>query len=256
MRSPTTDEIMAACPETIQKKDIPTVNKGGRPRKGSPNAKRKWFSEEDRIRVATVYAATGSAVKTSEITGIKAGTIRQWRMQEWWPQVIERIQSETDDELDVEFTKVVKKSLSEINERIDNGDWFFDQKEGKLERVPIKGKDLGVLVSIAMEKRDLIRRKGKNAIEQASTRELLQGIATEVRKFTESKTHTIEGEIIDVGTGSTELQAHRGAEGNGAVDTAESLDSSGELPSGSDREGEEEHEQPISEVAKRGSPEA
>lgn len=241
---------MEKCPEKIEKRDISLVNRGGR-RKKYGLKKLKWHSEEDRIRAATVYAATGSCVRTSEITSIPAGTIRQWRTQEWWPQIIDRIQSEEDDELDVKFTNIVKKSVDQINERIDNGDFFFDQKAGEAVKVPVKAKDLGVIASIFMDKRDLIRRKAKSNVEEASTRELLNQIANTVRDFVKNtKQKTIDGEVTRVDTG---IETSRGFEGHGSLAEVECANEAGEFPPGGNRESQEESGDAVSQVEDGGS---
>ncbi len=126
MRQPTTDEILAACPEVIDKGDIRLNARNGRPKTGKAVAN-GWHSEKDRIRAATVYAVTGNASRTSELTGIPSGTIRQWKTQEWWPQIIDRIRAEHDDELDVKFTAIVDRTIEQIQDRIEKGDYIYDR---------------------------------------------------------------------------------------------------------------------------------
>lgn len=160
-------------------------------------AKNKWHSEDDRIRAASVYAVTGNAQRTAEITGIPAGTIRQWKTQNWWPQVIDRVRTEHDDEVDAKISKIIDQTLTQIEDRVENGDYVINMKTGEVlkERAPMKGKDVAVVTSIMMDKRDLIRRKEKTNIEQQSTQQLIKGLLEEFRKFTGQK--TVEGEVLN-----------------------------------------------------------
>lgn len=192
MRPPTTEEILAVCPETIEKSDIRLNKRNGRPKTGKANAN-GWHSEKDRIRAATVYAVTGNASRTAELTGIPSGTIRQWKTQEWWPQVIDRIRQEHDDELDVKFTAIVDKTIEQINDRIENGDYHYDIKKGELVRKPMGGKELGVVTSIFVDKRELIRGKKKQQMDQQSIKDRLDQIAKALRL---KEPITIEGEVI------------------------------------------------------------
>jgi RNA polymerase-binding transcription factor DksA len=191
MRDPTSEEILAQCPETIDKNSIRLNKRNGRPRTGKANAN-GWHSEQDRIRAATVYAVTGNAARTSELTGVPAGTIRQWKTQEWWPQVIDRIRQEKDDELDVQFTKIVDKTIEQINDRIENGDYVYNVKTGELVRKPMGGKELGVVTSIFVDKRELIRGKKKQQMDQQSIKDKLDQIAKALRL---KEPVTIEGEF-------------------------------------------------------------
>ena len=229
-RELTSDEIMAKCPEQIDPAQALKPKRGRKPRHGTQ--KRLWHSEEDRIRAATVYATCGSAAETERITGIPAGTVRQWRSQDWWPQVIERVQAESDDLMDVKFTEIVSNTVEQINDRIANGNYLFNKRTGQLERIPAPLKDLGVTASIFMDKRDLVRRNKKTAVEQASTQEMLRTIASAVKNMAKKR----EGEIIDVTAIEEEGSMGRSQE-YGGHPQVERADAPGELPSGNRREG-------------------
>ena len=194
MRSPTTEEILSKVPETIEKQDIDITKRSNPRATGKANAN-GWRSEKDRIRAATVYAVTGSAARTEEITGIPSGTIRQWKTQEWWPQIIDRIHQEKDDELSVKFTDIVDKTIEQINDRIEKGDYLYDNKTGELVRKPMGGKELGIVTSIFVDKRELLRGKRKIQMDQQSIKDKLDQIAQALRI---KKPVTIEGESIEV----------------------------------------------------------
>jgi hypothetical protein len=194
MRDPTTEEILAQCPEVIDKSDIRLNKRNGRQKTGKAVAN-GWHSEKDRIRAATVYAVTGNASRTSELTGVPSGTIRQWKTQEWWPQVIDRIRQEHDDELDVHFTKIVDKTIEQINDRIDKGDYIYDVKKGELVRKPMGGKELGIVTSIFVDKRELIRGKKKQQMDQQSIKDKLDQIAKALRL---KEPITIDGESKEI----------------------------------------------------------
>ena len=208
MRNPTAEEIMVKVPsvppfkgaetEVIEKSEI-NLTKNANPRSSGKANANGWRSEKDRIRAATVYAVTGSSQQTSEIVGIPAGTIRQWKTQEWWPRIIDRIRQEKDDELDVKFTQIVDNTVKQINDRIEKGDYVYNTKTGEILRKPMGGKDLGVVTSIFVDKRELLRGKKKFQADQASIKDKLDSIAKMLRQKQDEK--VIDGsfeEIIDV----------------------------------------------------------
>ena len=194
MRAPTSEEILDKCPDEIPASSIPTKNVGGRPRTGKGA---KWHSEQDRIKAATTYAITGKATEVERITGIPAGTIRQWKTQEWWPQIIDRVKQEADDALDVKFTKIVDDTVEAIQDRIAKGDYVYDNKTGTVIRKPMGGKELAVVTSIFVDKRELLRRKEQTHIEQASVKQLLTQVAESFKQLAKKQNEkVIEGEII------------------------------------------------------------
>ena len=210
----TSEKILNACPDEIPTSSIDIVtNQDGARKKQiakykEKGKKYKWWTEDDRIRAATVYAMTGNSQRVEEITGVPSNTVRQWKHTEWWPQIIDRIRRDGDDELDVKLTGLIDKTTKEINERLDKGDYIYNNKTGEIVRKPIGGKELSVMTSIFVDKRSLLRKKPKMAGEQSSTNERLKKLAEEFSKFVNSKTITgtpvsteevpQQGEIIDV----------------------------------------------------------
>lgn len=168
-----TERVLEKCPPSIDRGSISLRKIGGYHRQKNPHNKGRvvaarskrgrpealYFKEETRIKAACIYAVTGSAAKTGEILGIKSGTIRQWKLQPWWQQVIDRIRNEKDDELDVKLTRIIDKSVEVINDRLENGDYIYDLKKQELVRKPMNGKETAVVTSIMVDKRALIREK-------------------------------------------------------------------------------------------------
>lgn len=206
MRPLTTEEILATCPAIIRKSDIVLRKLGGRPATGGGSRKARWWSPKDRVRAASTYAIVANVPRVEEITGIPAETIRRWRTEDWWQLVIDRVRQEKDDEHDKDLTEVIDSSIQVVKDRLINGDTVVT-KSGDLVKKPIGGKEAGVILSIAADKRDLLRRKQKTQIEQQSTQQLLQQIASTVRDFVKlTNQKTIEGELIAKETDSVAEQ--------------------------------------------------
>jgi hypothetical protein len=196
-RDLTSEQILAKCPEVINKAGIPTRRIGGatfhtKGNKRMTKGGRPWYNEEMRIKAACVYAITGSAAKTGEILNIKPGTVRQWKMQPWWQQVIDRIRSEKDDELDVKFTGIIDKTVEQINDRLEKGDYIYDVRTGELNRKPMGGKEMAVVTSIFMDKRALLREKKHQHSEQSEVMDRLKKLAEEFSGFVKAKDVTKE----------------------------------------------------------------
>lgn len=211
MRPPTSEEILAKCPEVISSKAIRTKpHAGGDVRAGTTfkgSRKKKWWSENDRIRAATTYAVTGNATLTAEICRIPLPTIRTWRQQDWWPQVIDRIRMEHDDELDVKLTGIIDKSLEVIDERMRNGDFVYDFKRGEVIRKPMNGKETAVITSIMLDKREMLRtRKKKVDSAEQAVAERLKNLANEFVKFVKAKDVTPSEELPPIEGANTSLQ--------------------------------------------------
>lgn len=196
MRPLTSQEILDKCPEEIPAESIRLKKTPGpKPFKGGGiNRKAKWWSEDDRIKAATVYAMTGNASRVEEITGVPAGTIRQWKTQEWWPQIIDRIRYEKDDELDVKFTGIIDKAVDLVNDRLENGDIVLDVNTGKTYKRQIPGREAAGIVATFIDRRTALRDQVGRKADEAGILDRLKKLASEFEKFTKSK--TIEGEVV------------------------------------------------------------
>jgi len=191
-----TENILAACPDTINTKDIKLSGRSYRNLKLKvKHTKGKFFSEDDRIKAATVYAMVGNASRVEEITGIPSATVRKWKTMEWWPQVIDRIRNEADDELDVKLTGLINKATAEVNDRLDKGDYVYNVKTGEVIRKPMSGIDAARITATFVDKRTLIRKKSAVKSEQATSNDRLAKLAQEFAKFVQAK--EIKGEKIE-----------------------------------------------------------
>lgn len=198
MREPTTEAILAACPEEIPSSTIPLKNKGGRPARHG-HQKNKWYSEQDRIKAATTYAMVGSAVEVERITSIPAAIVRKWKTMEWWPRILDRIRQEHDDQLDVKLTKVIDDSVKLVQDRLEGGDYIYDTKRGEVVRKPMAGKEVAVITSIFVDKRNLLRGKPTSRVERSSSEDRLKKLREEFERFTKARDITPEkpdGEVI------------------------------------------------------------
>lgn len=197
MRVLTTEEILAKCPEVITLKgnDVRQANLG-RPRTGGGSRRAKWWNESDRIKAAVCYALTGNAKRVEEITRIPAGTIRQWKTQPWWPQVIDRIRQEHDDELDVKFTGIIDKTIGVINDRLEKGDFLYDSKNEQLVRKPVGARDTALIASTFIDKRALLRENRKVHSEESAVMDRLKKLAKEFEGFVKAKDITQESKEL------------------------------------------------------------
>lgn len=114
------------------------------------------YPEEKKIEAVTLYAATGHFGRTSDISGIPEDTLRKWRKQEWFQALLIEIRTENNEKLDSKFTEIVERSLDQLVDRVEKGDYHV-LRDGSLVRKPISAKDLSLVAAINVDKRQLLR---------------------------------------------------------------------------------------------------
>ena len=173
-----------------------------------------WWSHQKKIEVVTTDLALGNAAMVEGVTGVPKGTIRQWRMQDWYKDLVAEIRNEDDATLDVKLSKIIDKSLDAVLDRVEHGDFMFDSKTGKFLRKPVHMKDALAAVTQVFDKRNLLRGKPTSRVEKTNITDNLAKLAEEFAKFANAR--TIQGEVIeDADEGE---DAH---EGNASVQSEE-----------------------------------
>ena len=119
----------------------------------------KHWSQSQKIEAVLTYIATGSEVKTAAATGIPKATLHIWRYQPWWKELQLQIQEEQDDEINADIAKIIEKGMATVSERLENGDYGFNQKTGEIFRKPVNLRDAHKVTVDMIDKRNLLNGK-------------------------------------------------------------------------------------------------
>ena len=166
------------------------------------------WKEAKRIEVVTLFLSIGSMTEVAKITGVPYPTIEGWRRQDWWKELVEKMQAEDDQKLDAKTTKLIDKALEQLMDRIENGEHIYDQKTGKVKRMPAKLRDLNTAFNTILDKRQLLRNKPTKIVEQHSTAAQLQNLAESFAKFVQKSIP--EPDLVEYIEGDTVIQQEDG----------------------------------------------
>lgn len=167
------------------------------------------WSETKRIQTVTTYLSTGNLTETSAIMGIPYKTLQQWKASDWWKDMEKTIRSEEELQLDAKLSKIIDKTLEKLVDSIENGEHIYDQRTGKIKRMPAKMRDLNNAFNTILDKRQLIRKQPTKIVEQTSTATQLQQLADSFAKFVQKKVDELpEVEYIE---GETVIQQEDGS---------------------------------------------
>lgn len=161
------------------------------------------WGEQKRIEVATVYLETGNLAQTARLCDIPYVTIRDWRYQDWWNELIVDINQAKNSETKNKFKKIVDSSLTVVADRLENGDFQYDPKTGEMVRVPVKMRDTGKILRDAQEavqnineEQRKIERKKKE--EDITDRLLKLAESFQKMSITKEEPIVIENQITDI----------------------------------------------------------
>ena len=167
------------------------------------------WKEAKRIEAVTTYLSTGSVAETSRLLEVPLSTINVWKRSPWWDEMIKSIRNEEETQLDAKLSKIIDKTLEKLMDNIENGEHIYDQRTGKIKRMPAKLRDINSAFNTILDKRQLIRKQPTKIIEQTSTASQLQTLADQFAKFVNQK--VIEPEPIHYIEGDTVIQQEDGS---------------------------------------------
>jgi len=158
----------------------------------------KWLSPTKKAEAVTAYLSLGNATLVSALIGVNPGTIRSWRTMAWWKELETTIRDEENLMLDVKLSKIVNKTLNLLEDRIDNGDSYFNPKTGRLEKKPLNANVANKVLSDTFDRRQVLRRKNvEENVNSVRPEDFLLRLASEFVKIARGdKTPVIDVEVV------------------------------------------------------------
>jgi hypothetical protein len=101
----------------------------------------KHYSDRQKIEAVTTYLMLGSLPLTAAALKMSEHTLIAWKRSEWWKDLVQEIKREENLVLSNKIKKIVDKSWDVVADRMEKGDFIYDQKTGKLKRKPVSMRD-------------------------------------------------------------------------------------------------------------------
>lgn len=158
------------------------------------------WSDSQKIEAVTTYLALGNLVLTSNVLKIPEFTMRHWKQQQWWKDIENELAVQDDIQLSSRLKRIVETTLSAAEDRIANGDWVYNNKEGCLMRKPVNLKDVHKVTMDLIDKREHLDNKVPTsvAIEQIDDR--LKKLAQKFEEIAAGNNKTVEVTDVIEGT--------------------------------------------------------
>lgn len=149
------------------------------------------YSTKQKYECVVLYKMVGNIAVISKQMGIPEHTIYNWRTLDWWKEIEEQIRTESRSKLGKNLQNLVDKAYATVEDRLDNGDYVYDQKLGKLVRKPVNANVAAGILKDSIDKTFLLeklQKEEKKEINQEKITETLLKVAKEFEKFAKTKT--------------------------------------------------------------------
>jgi len=141
-----------------KKEKSKTVNRAVR-------AKYEHWSDKQKLEAAAMYLQLGNNDLVAATLGIGAQTLRNWRKTEWWDRTIAEMKMAENVQLSNRAKAIVEKGMVVMNDRLENGEWIYDQKKGELIRKPVGLREATVAVNTMLDKKLLLEKQEVQVVD-------------------------------------------------------------------------------------------
>ena len=167
-----------------------------------PHKALEHWTDAKKIETVTTWLILGNVPLVSTTVGVPAGTIRRWRFEPWLGELVRDIQAESDKELDTKLAKRIDKALEIVSDRLENGDFQYDTKNGVFVRKPVGLRDTWKVTNEMVDVRQMLRKIPREATNQEAIGDILKNLAKEFSSMARKRLteKVIEGEVIGDGS--------------------------------------------------------
>jgi len=164
-------------------------------KKHKPNT---TWSQEARIAAVSQYLVLGNMALVSSVTKIPHQLLRAWKQQPWWAEIEQQVRATENLQMDSKLSKIVDKSLDAVLDRLENGEFVYNQKTGEIVRKQVNMKDAAKVSVDLITKRELLRGNATSRTEatQIPIEDQLKALALEFAKWQKPKEGAMD--VIDV----------------------------------------------------------
>ena len=120
--------------------------------KRKPNDLHQRYSDAQKLEAAKLYLVIGNNLQVAATLGINLPALMYWKKQKWWKDLLEDLRREDSIQLSSRLKDIAKKSFNLVEDRLENGEFIYDQKLGRLIRKPMLGKDAARIASEFLDK--------------------------------------------------------------------------------------------------------
>jgi hypothetical protein len=99
------------------------------------------YNDKQKLEAVTTYLMLGSIPLTAATLKIAERTLWYWKRSEWWSTLVNEIKKEDRLVISAKLRKILDRSWSLVEDRMENGDWVLNQKTGELMRKPVGLRD-------------------------------------------------------------------------------------------------------------------
>jgi hypothetical protein len=157
--------------------------------------KSRHWSDSQKIEAVTTYLALGEIRLTANVLKIPEVTVRLWKQKDWWKEIEAELRTQENLQLSTRLKRIVTKSIEAVEDRLEHGDYIYDQKIGQLIRKPVSLQAAHKVTMDMIDKREALLDRQPQAVSLEQIDDKLKKLA---EKFAEIARPATQINVTDV----------------------------------------------------------
>lgn len=179
----------------LSDKIVSTKKRPNRPVKA---AEKRWGDDQKIEAVQAFVALGGNVSATATALRVPRPTIQRWMKTQWWQDLYLEIKQETNFVLSHRLEKIVARSMDLVEDRLEKGDFFYDQKTGKIIRKEVSLRDAHDVMQSSFKMKDMLEKPQVVQLEESSISEKLNQLAQQFESFASAQKEKPKVTVTDV----------------------------------------------------------
>lgn len=160
-----------------------------------------WWSDKQKLETVQTYLMLGNAAMTARVLKIPEDTVYRWRKSAWWKEIEGELRVQDELQLSARLKKIVVSSLDAVEERLEHGDYVYDQKTGQMRRKPVSMKDAHKVSMDLIDKQSLINNRNMPSASEEQMNDKLAKMMLQFANFAKGqldKNNTIDIQDVEI----------------------------------------------------------
>jgi hypothetical protein len=168
------------------------------PKRKLKDGKTPWGDAQKIEAVETFTLLNGNLKRTAIVLGVPRQTLQHWCKTEWWKDLYEEVKQQDNIVLSLRLQKVVARSLDLVEDRLEKGDIFYDQKLGQAVRKEVSLRDAHAIFKDSFLVKEQIERPSGMVLDAGSVTDKLHELAKQFEAFASVQKEKPKIEVTDV----------------------------------------------------------
>lgn len=172
-----------------------TDKEGSKHRVMNRNKPGGWYPDNIKMDAVKLWLVTGNLRGTAAALNIPYYTVKTWRYSKWWSDLANELRTENTIQLSNKLKKIAEKALDVTLDRLENGDYIYDQKTGQLVRKPVVMRDAALVANTFTDKHIKLEEKPHKDQDTQQIKDRLSELAEAFANMAKKSTKI---EVVDV----------------------------------------------------------